>query len=568
MQPETKNCKSCTKDFVIESEDFAYYEKIQVPLPTWCPDCRQQRRYAWRNERVLYRRPCDLCAKSTVTIYSPNKPFKVYCPPCWWGDGWSGLDYGRDFDFSRPFFEQWQELQLLAPRIALLSKNSINSDYTNHSNNNKNCYLSFATFDSENVLYSANVWVQSRDSLDLYLASVEGGAELSYECLDSSRIYSCQYGMFLKDCTNCYYSYDLRGCSDCFLSYNLRNKQYCIRNEQYTKEEYLKKLAEFNLGSATARAELYKQWQTMMKDEAIHKFATIERSVTCSGNSIYNSKNSFHAFDADKLEDSKYAIIVPEVKDSMDVYHVGFRTELIYESDALIHDYNVKFSHLSYDDSALEYCDSCHNSAELFGCVGIKQGKYCILNKQYEPEQYHELVPKIRAQMIAKPYVDEQKRAYCYGEFFPPALSPFGYNETQGQIYMPLEKDEALRKGYRWEDLTPGTYGKETLSPEQIPDTIREVSDNILKEALRCTDCSRNYNIVAAELELYRRLEAPVARLCPECRYRKRIATRLPRKLWHRSCMKAGCKNEFETPYAPERNDKVFCEQCYQAEVV
>ncbi len=568
MPSETKICQSCEKEFIIEPEDFVFYEKIKVPPPTWCPDCRQQRRYAWRNERVLYRRPCDLCAKSTVTIYSPNKPFKVYCPPCWWGDGWSGLDYGRDFDFERPFFEQWQELQLLAPRIALLSKNSINSDYTNHSNNNKNCYLSFATFDSENVLYSANVWVQSRDSMDCYLASVEGGVELSYECLDSARIYGCQYSIFLKDSTNCYYSYDLRGCSDCFLSWNLRNKQYCIRNEQYTKEEYIKKLAEFNLGSAAARADLYKQWKALMEEEAIHKFATIERSVNCSGNSIYNSNNSFHAFDADKLEDSKYAIIVPEVKDSMDVYHVGFRTELIYESDALIHDYNVKFSHLSYDDSGLEYCDSCHNSADLFGCVSIKQGKYCILNKQYEPEQYEELKAKI---------VEHMKASGEYGEFFPPALSPFGYNETQGQIYMHLAKDEAMAKGYKWEDLVPGTYGKETLSPEQIPDRIEEVTDTILKEALRCVDCSRNYNIVAAELELYRRLEAPVSRLCPECRYRKRIAIRLPRKLWHRTCAckrenhfhsQNQCTVEFETPYSPERPDTVYCEQCYQQEVV
>ena len=61
-------CKACKNDFIIEQEDFNFYKKINVPSPTWCTDCRQQRRYAWRNERTLYRRDCDLCGKSRVTI--------------------------------------------------------------------------------------------------------------------------------------------------------------------------------------------------------------------------------------------------------------------------------------------------------------------------------------------------------------------------------------------------------------------------------------------------------------------------------------------------------------------
>lgn len=85
MQNETKTCQNCKQNFVIEPEDFNFYEKIKVPSPTLCVDCRQQRRYAWRNERTLYRRNCDLCGKNMVTIYSPNKPYKVYCHDCWWG---------------------------------------------------------------------------------------------------------------------------------------------------------------------------------------------------------------------------------------------------------------------------------------------------------------------------------------------------------------------------------------------------------------------------------------------------------------------------------------------------
>ncbi|OGZ54724.1 MAG: hypothetical protein A3B25_01550 [Candidatus Ryanbacteria bacterium RIFCSPLOWO2_01_FULL_48_26] len=572
MSPETKTCQNCKQQFIIEAEDFDFYKKISVPPPTWCPECRQRHRYAWRNERVLYRRNCDLCGKSTVTIYSPNKPFKVYCPPCWWSDKWNGFDYGRNFDFDRPFFEQWQELQLQVPRIALLSKNSVDSEYTNHADNNKNCYLSFGVFDSENVMYSTNVYNGARDTMECY--RLQNGNDLLFECIDTSRCYNCQYSVLLRDCTDCSYSYDCRGCSSCFLSSNLRNKQYYFLNERHSKEEYEKKVNEFKLGSHVDRQKLYEQFLDLIKTKTIHRYALIEKSVNVSGNAIINSKNAKQVFDASDAEDSKYCIVCPDVKNSMDAYHFGFRCELIYESHALIHGYNVKFSHLSYDDSYLEYCDSCHNSENLFGCVGIKQGKYSIFNRRYEESEYKILKEKI---------ITHMQKTGEYGEFFPYRLSPFGYNETQGQIYMPITKEEALTQGLKWEDRVPGTFGKETIKPENLPDLIGDAPDSIIKEILVCARCKKNYNIVQPELDLLRRFKIPIPRLCPDCRYLNRISLRPPRKLWHRQCMcdysaylnsarhaqhlEGHCPNKFETSYSPERPEIVYCESCYNSEV-
>jgi hypothetical protein len=575
MNSETRICKECNIKFPIEADDVEFYEKFKVPAPVRCPDCRQRRRYSWRNERVLYRRNCDLCGKSTVTIYSPNKPFKVYCPPCWWSDKWSALDYGCDFDFSKPFSPQWQELQREVPRIALLTKNSVNSEYTNHAADSKNCYLSFGVFDSENVMYSTNVF-PGRDCADCY--RMETSAELMYECINAYRSYECQYSILIWDCTDCMYCYDCKGCSHCFLSSNLRNKQYYFLNQPCTKEEYRKKVKAFQLGSYAEREKLYTQFVGLVRNSALHCFAKVEKSENVSGNMIFNSKNIQHGFDVDRVQDGKYVIVSLETKDSMDSYHYGFKCELIYESHALVRCYDVKFTHLSYDNSHLEYCDSCHNSENLFGCVGVKAGKYSIFNKRYEEKEFAALKEKIIAHM---------KQTGEYGEFFPPALSPFGYNETQGQVYMPLTKEEATVKGYKWEDIVPGTFGKETLKPEAIPDDISAVQDSIVKEALACVQCRRNYNIVQAELDLYRRMQIPIPRLCPECRYRRRLELRLPRKLWHRKCSCAGamsensswkntgrhshgnshCEVSFETPYAPEREEIVYCEQCYQAEV-
>ncbi|OGI68603.1 hypothetical protein A2738_01845 [Candidatus Nomurabacteria bacterium RIFCSPHIGHO2_01_FULL_42_15] len=570
---ENRICKNCKKDFTIESEDFNFYEKIKVTPPTWCVDCRQQRRYAWRNERTLYRRNCDLCGKSTVTIYSSNKHYKVYCNECWWGDGWDPASYGRDFDFTRPFFEQFAELQRDVPRMALLNKRSVNSEYTNHSGDTKNCYLSFVAWESENIMYSN--WVQkSRDCMDC--AYVREKGERLYETIDSRTSYQCQYSTFLKDCSNCYYCYDCRGCNNCFMSSNLRNKSYVFKNKQYTREEYLEKMKEYEMSSFVVREGLKKEFTDLLKQDSIHRYVFSERSINSNGSLLFDCKKVAKSFEVDKSEDCKYIYGATEIKDSMDVYHIGLNTtELCYELQGCTRTSNCQFCHLCYDNMNVMYSDTCQNSQNLFGCVSVKKGDYMIFNKKYSKTDYEILKNKI---------IEHMKKTGEYGEFFPPQIAPVYYNETQGNLYMPMTKEEVLAKGWQWEDNIPGTFGKETISSGSMPDKIEDVPDNYLNEIFSCMECSKNYNITKNELLFYRKENLPFPRRCPNCRYKRRFDMRPARRLWHRTCMcsqnhighsgsprletgGASCQVEFETCYAPERPEKVYCESCYNKEV-
>lgn len=562
---ETRNCQNCKNDFNIEPDDFSFYEKIKVPPPTWCFACRQQRRYAWRNERTLYRRNCDLCSKSTVSIYSSSKPYKVYCNECWWSDNWDPSSYGKDFDFSRPFFEQFSELQHEVPRMALLNKNSTNSEYTNHSGNNKNVYMSFCSFDGENIMYSTWTMKNCRDLMDCGFIAEKG--ERLYEVIDSRTSYQCQYGVFLKDCSSCYYCYDCKGCTDCFMSSNLRNKSYVFMNEQYTREEYLDKIKEFDLSSYTTREELNKQFDDLIHNYSIHRYIISERNVNSTGSLLFDCKNITKSFEVDKGENCKYIYGGIDIKDSMDIYHVGYNIELCYECQGGTRIPNCKFCHLCYDDVNVEYSDTCQNSQNLFGCISVKKGEYMIFNKKYSKEEYLELKEKIIKHMI------ETKE---YGEFFPPSIAPVYYNETQGNLYDPLSKEEVLAKGWHWEENLPGTFGKETISYINIPDRIEEIPDTYLNEIFACIVCSKNYNITHDELSFYRKENIPLPRKCPNCRYKRRFDLRPLRKLWYRSCMcdksnhshQNKCEVKFETSYAPDRTEIIYCEQCYQQEVI
>ncbi|OGZ73389.1 MAG: hypothetical protein A2998_00080, partial [Candidatus Staskawiczbacteria bacterium RIFCSPLOWO2_01_FULL_37_25b] len=97
MNPEIKICQNCKQEFVIEPDDFNFYEKMKVPAPTFCPECRFQRRIMFRNERVFYKRKCDLCSKDMVTIFSPESKLVVYCPACWWSDNWDDSEHSLEY---------------------------------------------------------------------------------------------------------------------------------------------------------------------------------------------------------------------------------------------------------------------------------------------------------------------------------------------------------------------------------------------------------------------------------------------------------------------------------------
>ena len=147
-------CHRCEKPFIIDDSAQLFYEKLEVPAPTHCPDCRRQRRLAFRNESFLKKRQCDLCEKVIISMYGEEVSFPVYCSDCWWSDRWDPLDYGAEFDFSRPFFEQFQSLMARVPKAALLTMSNENCDYSNYLGFSKSTYMSAGSYGMDSCFYA------------------------------------------------------------------------------------------------------------------------------------------------------------------------------------------------------------------------------------------------------------------------------------------------------------------------------------------------------------------------------------------------------------------------------
>ena len=597
MNSETRQCQNCKQNFRIEPEDFAFYERMQVPPPTFCWRCRAQRRLAWRNERFLSKRKSDFSGKDIFSMYPAESPVKVYEIEVWTSDQWDAMEYGREYDFGRPFMAQLKELIDSVPVFSRSVLYDQNSPYSSNFTGFKNCYLCFNGNDTEDSIYCTGI-DRSKNCMDIAQAN---DAENCYDCFavgQTSRNFGC---VSCGESYNIYFCKGCIGCSDCIGCVNLRNKKYHIFNQPYSKEEFERKLKEFNLSSHSGYEALKREARRFWLGYP-QRFMEGLKNEKVSGAYIANSKNAEYGYFVISGEDLKYCqYVLYGNKNCFDYSIWGENSSLVYESVVVGQGVsNLKFSHECWPEVRdSEYSFFSQSSSHLFGCSGLKNKQYCILNKQYAKEEYQALIPKIKAHMDAMPYKDKQGRVYKYGEFLPIEFSPFPYSRTMAQDQFPLSGEKAAEQGFFWREPEERKH-EPTKSHRDLPENIADVPDSMTEEYILCAawdednedarkhNCTKVFRIMPQELAFYRHFGIPLPRKCWNSRHWERLKDRLPLNFFKRACGCAGeasgrgtyrnaaahfhgsepCPNEFQTAYAPEREEIVYCEACYNAEVV
>ena len=99
----------------------------------------------------------------------------------------------------------------------------------------------------------------------------------------------------------------------------------------------------------------------------------------------------------------------------------------------------------------------------------------------------------------------------------------------------------------------------------EIPESIKDVDEDICKQILRCEKSGKLYKITPQELKFYKKMNLPIPRRAPFQRHLDRLRLRNPRVLRDGKCEK--CGNDFETAYPVDRPEKLYCEKCYLKEV-
>ncbi|HEV7702411.1 MAG TPA: hypothetical protein VGO63_03170 [Candidatus Paceibacterota bacterium] len=565
MEAEQKSCQNCKKGFTVKPEDFDFYEKINVPAPTWCPECRLVRRFSFQNTWNLSWRNCDKCGNKTLSIYSPELKMPIYCQICWWKDDWDGTEYAMDYDPLRPFLEQVKELTNKTPYSALTSLYSSlkNSDYSNALAWCRDCYMVFWADFCDNVYYSSIL-----NGLKFSSDCIRGwDSELCYESIGFLKNYRTFFSDESDHCVDVWFSRNCFGSTNCVGCVNLRGASYCIFNVKYSKEDYMEKLKEMKLDTWSGLRALEKKAHEFWLSKPYREYNGHSLNLNVTGEYIFTSKNSKEGYIVNDAENCNWCqfITVATSKDCMDYSGWGNNASQIYESITVGENADsVYFSMECWPDVLnLQYCFWSTAGKNNFGCVNLKRKSYCILNKQYNKEEFEKLKTQIIEDMKKNPYIDKLGRRFSYGEFFPPEMSKFTYNKSNAMRFLPKTKEEALKEGYSWDDTENPTV-ECTIKSKELPQTIKETLDSILQEIIECGDCTRAYKIAKGELDLLRKMALPIPHECPKCRENKRFARMTKPCMYNRNCMK--CNADIYTPYAPEDPRIVYCVKCYQAE--
>ncbi len=553
-------CKNCATPFECSSLDLDFLKRIsptidgetyEIPAPSLCPSCRLQRRLAHRNQIYVSLLRSETTTQRLFTMYFGSPPFPIISNQEWWDEiGWSPEQHGRDFDFSRPFFEQWAELRDSVPRPALnsISGTIENSEYCNNCGWLKNCYFCFDADRSRDCMYLENL----ADCVDCIDCTATLNCELCYDCAGCSKCYNLQSSLNCVECSDSFYLKNCRGCSSCFGCMNLHRATYCFFNQQLTEEAYREQLLRLNLTSWSERGTWQRRADDLFRGLPMpHLVGT--RIENCNGNHIHSSRNVHNSYFITSAEDVRHCDIVKSGGRDLQDSTIAFGTpELMLETCICgLHVSRLCFCYNCWDGAHdLFYCDTAHGAQHCFGTVCMRKRSYCILNKQYSKEEYYRLLPLI---------INHMRKTGEWGEYFPMKLSPWPYNLSFASRYFPLTESGARGQGLAWLELPLPEVSSACATAASLPDGLPETNAAIIA---RCEVSGKVFRITSEEIRRLRQLKAPLPRVAYDVRMNERSARCGGLQLKQRTCSRSG--QGISTVYGEREEPVVFDREVWE----
>lgn len=553
-----KTCQRCQKPFIVTDDDLTFIDQVSpvfnnikypIPTPKLCPECRLQRRLAFRCQTALFKRQSFPTGKKIIAMHPASAPFPVMSNADWFTDKWDALYYGQNYSFDKSFIEQFRELNAKTPKYARIDLRTENSEYCNNISDCKNCYLVFSTSNAEDSMYCESAW-GSKDCIDCTLTLQ---SELCYDCTNCINCYNVQNSEHSENCVDSHFLAFCRSCANCFGCVNLRNKQYCVWNEQKTKEEYEAFIKDFNGSSFAQREIVTKQFEEMMLLYP-RPHAIMRKTEECSGNFLEQCKNVTDSAFIQYGENLKYCLnLYDSSHDCRDLSFIGRNTEWMYECATCgINSSHLLFSLQCRDSANLLYCYQCDGCQDCFGCIGLWKKRHCIFNKQYSQKEYESLAPKI---------IEHMQSTDGWGEFFPMQLSPMPYNRSIAQRYFPLTKAQALAENLSWHEEDEKEFPGEIINADELPDGLPSNNNPL---TIRSALSNQPFQIIPEEIKKYRSLRTPLPRLT----YYERMEIRAKKlgglRLYEKTCAKTG--KRISTTYPPESPYTIWDRDEYEKE--
>ena len=296
------------------------------------------------------------------------------------------------------FLDKFQLLKKSIPVPAVsIGPFTENCEFVDYVYRSKNCYYCFDAVGLTESIYTSIGW---GNKLVDCLSVTE--SEKCYQCIDCNKCYDSTYLLDCNNSTNCDFSAFLNSCTNCFGCVALTHKKYCIFNKQFTKEEYFEKIKELKKQDSNKIMQQMLQLKKRIPHPASQQF----NNEKCPyGDYIYNSKNCYWCFNSYYSEDSGYSYSSGIMKNSWDMFFSGgtigkmVACERCYENVDTGASYNCAFLKGCSSCTDCSYSSDLRNCTDCFGCVGLTNKKYCILNNQLTKGQYEKGIREIKKEL-------------------------------------------------------------------------------------------------------------------------------------------------------------------------
>lgn len=295
----------------------------------------------------------------------------------------------------------------------------------------------------------------------------------SYECTFCSYSEKLYFSKNSHNCRNSYFLDSCTNCTNCMFCYGLSDAEYYVFNTKVSKDEYETFYKEASLNSPIRLEHAKERFSNFLLGHPVPSVYQ-SSSKNTQGNYIYKSKNidtGFFIFNSENLNVSMSML------NSQNVTSGAFCGSNILDSffPLLVgaNGSNLKMVYASKGniDNCI-YCIGCENSSHLFGCVGLKDKKYCILNTQLSEGEYFNLRDKI---------IKFLKDNNIWGsiDFFRTMIIP--YNMSLANIIMPLGRIQAHLFGHIWREDSRTSFSNLSNLESTIGDNIKICEINGLR---------------------------------------------------------------------------------------
>jgi hypothetical protein len=209
----------------------------------------------------------------------------------------------------------------------------------------------------------------------------------------------------------------------------------------------------------------------------------------------------------------------------------------------------------------MEYCMDCYDCENCFGCVGLRKKKYCILNGQYQEDEYWQKVDEIKCVMLERGE---------YGEFFPAQFSQNGLEYSMADVFLEFsEKELEIYHAPRFDPNRGGVVvignqkGQTDISIKSVPDCLSEVDLNtFVGKPLYDPQIKRNFSVTEREFAYYQKEGFAFPRQHFLTRLKNLIRQANTPISEETTC--CGClKNVYSFKNSIYQKRNIMCKQCY-----